>query len=284
MSGSGTRRTTILKRRAGKTARLIFYAKRLGVVIVVLGGISYGVYAVCNSGWFSRTEERTVSGFHEKLANAGFKVRGLMIDGRHYTTRAELKSVLGVEKGASIFSYNLKEMQQGLTQLPWVKTAIVERRLPDTIYVKLQERQPVAIFQKDGKLALVDSEGAILADKNLKEFNGMIVVTGESAPQNAAELIGLVNAEPDLRERIEIARWIGNRRWDIKLKNGITLRLPEEDTGLAIKRLSETQKAEKIMDRQVEAIDLRDPMRIVIQTAPGAVEKYEASFKKEKNI
>ena len=207
-----------------------------------------------------------------------------MIDGRHYTSRAELKSVLDVEKDASIFSYDLGEIQSAIAKLPWVKSATVERRLPDTIYVKLQEREPVALYQKDGKLALVDSEGVILSNKNLSNFKNMIVITGESAPQNAPELIGLINAEPELRERIEIARWIGDRRWDIKLKNGITLRLPEEDAGLAIKRLAEAQKNEKVMDRQVEAIDLRDPMRIVIQTAPGAVDKYEASFKKEKNI
>ena len=207
-----------------------------------------------------------------------------MIDGRHYTSRAELKTALGVEKDDSIFAYDLADMQAKLSKLPWVKTAIVERRLPDTIYVKLQERQPVAIYQKDGKQALVDAEGAILTNKDFAQFKDMIVITGEAAPQNAPELIGLINAEPDLRGRIEIARWIGNRRWDIKLKNGITLRLPEEDTGLAIKRLSEAQKSEHVMDRQVEAIDLRDPVRIVIQTAPGAVDKYEASFKKEKNI
>lgn len=207
-----------------------------------------------------------------------------MIDGRHYTSRNELKLALGVEKDESIFVYDIVKMQERISKLPWVKTAIVERRLPDTIYVKLQERQPVAIYQKEGKLALVDAEGATLTDKNFSQFKNMIVITGEAAPQNAPELIGLINAEPDLRERIEIARWIGNRRWDIKLRNGITVRLPEEDAGLAIKRLSEAQKTEQVMDRQVEAIDLRDPMRIVVQTAPGAVEKYEAGYHKEKNI
>ncbi len=218
------------------------------------------------------------------MANAGFKVRGLMIDGRHYTSRKELKTALGVEKDESIFAYDIAEMRERLSKLPWVKTVIVERRLPDTIYVRLNERQPVALYQKDKKLSLVDAEGFILTDKNLDQFKDLIVITGENAPQNAPELMGIINAEPDLKERIEIARWIGNRRWDISLKNGITLRLPEEDAGLAIKRLAETQKSEQIMDRHLEAIDLRDPMRIVVQTAPGAAQKYEASFKKEKNI
>ncbi|PZP56755.1 MAG: cell division protein FtsQ [Micavibrio aeruginosavorus] len=284
MSGSGTRRTTILKRRAGKTARLIFYAKRAGLVIVILGAVTYGVKTILNSMWFSRTEERTVTSFHDKMAGAGFKVRGLMIDGRHYTNRKELKSALGVQKDESIFIYDITEMRDKLSRLPWVKEAVVERRLPDTIYVKLNERRPVALYQKEGKLSLVDAEGVILTDKDLESFKSLIVITGENAPQNAPELMGLINAEPDLKERIEIARWIGNRRWDIRLKNGITLRLPEDDAGLAIKRLAEAQKTEQVLDRHLEAIDLRDPMRIVVQTSPGDAQKYDASFKKEKNI
>lgn len=195
-----------------------------------------------------------------------------------------MKAVLGVKKDTSIFAYDLAEIQQRLVRLPWIKTATVERHLPDTIYIKLQERQPVALWQKDNKLALVDSEGVILADKNLSAFKDLIIITGEHAPQNAGELSGFLHAEPELKDRIEIARWIGNRRWDIRLKNGITVRLPEEDAGFAIKRLVEAQDKEKVMDRQVEAIDLRDPVRIVVQTAPGAVDKYEAGYRKEKNI
>ena len=246
--------------------------------------MSYGFHSATTSGWFGRTQERTLNSFHEKLAGAGFKTRDLLIDGREYTSREDLKAATGIEKDTSIFAYDLTDIQKKVTSLPWVKTATVERRLPDTIYIRLQERVPVALYQKDNKLVLVDGEGAVLTDQNLGQFKSMLVITGEKAPQNASELIGMIDAEADLKSRIQIARWIGNRRWDIELKNGITVRLPEEDAGLAIKRLTEAQKNEKVMDRQVEAIDLRDPLRIVVQTAPGAVNKYEAGYHKEKNI
>ena len=156
MSGSGTRRTTILKRRAGQTARLIYYAKKLGLLLVVLGGIAFGFHALTNSIWFNRTEERTITSFHEKLAASGFKTKDLLIDGRDHTSRADLKAALGIQKGESIFAYDLEGMQKKISTLPWVKTATVERLLPDTIYIKLQEREPVALWQRDGKLALVD--------------------------------------------------------------------------------------------------------------------------------
>ncbi len=262
----------------------MFYTKRAGLAVAALGLVSYGIYSAAHSERFARIQENTGHSFAEKTANAGFRVRNLLVEGREYTSRAELKSIIGLRKGNSIFSYDLENLQTRISSLPWVKSSVVERRLPDTIYVRLEERRPVALWQRDGKLALVDAEGIILTEDNLGRFSDMIVVTGENAPQNAPELVGLIEAEPDLRDRVDIARWIGNRRWDIRLKNGITVRLPEEDAGLAIKRLAEAQAKERVMDRHVEAIDLRDPLRIVIQTAPDAVEKFEAGYKREKNI
>lgn len=284
MSGSGTRRTTILKRRAGKTARVVYYAKRGGLACLVLALTSFGFQKLVNSEWYIAKKERTAESFHARTANAGLRVRGFLIDGRYHTTREELMAATGIRKDESIFTYDLAEIQKRVVSLPWVKTATVERRLPDTIYINLVERAPVALYQKNNKLTLVDAEGAALTDKNLADFKDLIVITGEQAPQNASELIGIIDAERDFKDRIKIARWIGNRRWDIELKNDVTIRLPEEDPGLAIKRLVEAQKTEQVMDRHVEAIDLRDANRIVVQTTPGAVDKYEASFKKEKNI
>lgn len=246
--------------------------------------MGYGVHAVSNSGWFARTEERIINGFYNKTANAGFRVENLLVEGRNNIDRGFIKNVMGVEKGKSIFYYDLVALQENINKISWVKSTVVERRLPDTLYIGLRERVPVAIWQKEGKQYLVDAEGVVLTDRDLGKFKDNLIITGDKAAQNAAELIGLIDVEADLKERIEIARWIGNRRWDLKLKNGIVVRLPEEDTGLAIKKLAEAQKYEQIMDRHVAAIDLRDPLRIVVQTEPGAAEKYEAGYRKEKNI
>ena len=256
----------------------------MGLVLAFLGVGALGVRMVLTSAWFTHTEISTVENLKKQTVAAGFEVKGLMVDGRIHTDRNELKRALGITRNNSIFSYDIASIQQRVSTLPWVKTAVVERRLPDTIYVKIVERVPVAIWQKDGKLALVDSEGNVLTQKNLQRFSGMLVVTGENAPRNAPYLTQIIAAEKDLAGRIEIARWIGDRRWDIKLKNGITLRLPEDDMELALKRLAEAQANDRVLDRMVETIDLRDPMRIVVQTAPGAAQKYDADYKREKNI
>jgi cell division protein FtsQ len=68
------------------------------------------------------------------------------------------------------------------------------------------------------------------------------------------------------------------------LKNGVSVKLPEDDLGQAVRRLANAQGEAGLMDRKIQSIDLRDPLRIVVQTAPGAAEEYQAAYHPQKNI
>ncbi|MDY0028900.1 MAG: cell division protein FtsQ/DivIB [Pseudobdellovibrionaceae bacterium] len=284
MSRSGTRRNSILNRRAGQKARVSYWLKRVGVAAALFVGAGGGAYYAVQSGWWHQFEAETTEKFHAEMEQNGFAVSNLMIEGRENVGRDELKSILNVARGQSIFEPDLAVMKKKLEALSWVKSAVVERHLPDTLYVRLDERRPLVLWQRKNKLSVVDSEGHVLSDSNLNKFKNLMIVVGEKAPEFAPELVAMLEAEPDFGSRVESAKWIGGRRWDLYLKNGVEVRLPEEDMGQAIKRLADAQREAKLMDRDVLAIDLRDPVRIVVQTSPGQAEEYQASFSPQKRI
>ncbi len=236
------------------------------------------------SGWLAQTTGRVERSFYTASGNRGFTVENLVIEGRNNVSAGQLKSLIGVEKGEPIFATDLSAIEAKLEQVAWVQDALVERRLPDTLFVTIKERQPLALWQRQGKLAVVDAEGVVLTETNLDKFSSLPIIVGDEAPQRAPELVAMIQAEPALKARLESAKWIGGRRWDLYLKNGVAVRLPEDDQGLAIARLAKAQSDGAIMDRAIEAIDLRDPVRIVVQTKPGAVQEYEASYTPDKNI
>ncbi|MCB1551991.1 MAG: cell division protein FtsQ/DivIB [Alphaproteobacteria bacterium] len=284
MSRSGTRRTSILNRRAGQKARLSFWMKRLGFasLLILIGGS--GAFYAYHSGRWHQFQIETTEAFHDSMEDHGFAVSNLLIDGRVFVDRDDLKAILNVDRGQSIFEPDLVVMKTKLENLDWVKSAVVERHLPDTLYVHLEERWPLVLWQRKNKLAVVDAEGHVLTEENLSRFKNLLIVVGEDAPHYAPELVAMLEAESDFAQRIESAKWIGGRRWDLFLKNGVEVRLPEEDIGQAIKRLADAQREAQLMDRNVLAIDLRDPMRIIVQTAPGKAEDYQASFRIQKKI
>lgn len=284
MSKTGTRRTAIMNRRAGQQARVAYWMKRFGLVViaggVVIGSLTYAT----SSGYFDQMFGRMARSFHAEMAESGFKVEKIMVVGRMNADRDALKYLVDIEKGQSIFQPDLDELKDKLEHLTWVKSAVVERHLPDTIAVRLEERKPLALWQNQGKLSVIDTDGQVLSDGRLDRFKNLLILVGEDAPAHAADLVIMINAEPDLKARVESAKWIGGRRWDLFLKNGVSVKLPEDDLGQAVRRLASAQGEAKLMDKKIQSIDLRDPLRIVVQTEPGAAEEYQAAYRPQKNI
>lgn len=284
MPAHGTRRSTIMNRRAGHRARITYWLKRSSIAVATLGIVTYGGFYLYASGWVGQQTGRVERSIYASMGNHGFSVSNLVIEGRANVAASELKSLIGVDKGDPIFATDLHAIKDRLEQVSWVDHAQVERRLPDTLYINLTERKPIALWQRQGKLAVVDAAGVVLSESNLDKFRDLPIIVGDEAPKRAPDLVAMIQAEPDLKARLESAKWIGGRRWDLYLKNGVAVRLPEDDQGQAIARLAKAQKDGGLMDREIEAIDLRDPVRIVVQTKPGAVQEYQASYTPDKNI
>lgn len=276
MSRTGTRRSSILKRRSAGSERLIVFIKRFGLFLCA------GVFIFWIGSWFvmSGTSERIGQKIDSALLDTtgswGFAVKQIDVDGRHYTDVDTLKAMLNIEKGDPIFSFQPAKARELLEKISWVKTAHVERRLPDTIYIKLTERKPFALWQRNQKLALVDSDGVVLTTDNLQKFKDLIILVGDDAPKKAESLLVMLQAEPLIEERVEAATLVGGRRWDLKLKSGADVKLPEEELGLALRKLATNHEEDGILDKNVLSIDVREGDRITVRTKPGAVQEFNA--------
>lgn len=230
------------------------------------------------SGTLDRTQQRTQNKIYDMLADAGFRVNNILVEGRYETDPDVLRAIINLNRGDPIFAFDPAETREMIERLSWVREAHVERRLPDTIYVGIVERQPIALWQHKNKLRVIDAEGVTLTDKLSANQKTLPIVVGEYANEQAYDLLVMLEAEPEIRELLEAAIWVGDRRWDLTLKNKISVRLPEMDIGLALSRLAKAQAQDKILDKDLNVIDLRETDRITVRTRPGTVQEYKASF------
>ncbi len=208
----------------------------------------------------------------------GFVVENILVEGRSYTDPDAIMAILNIKKGDPVFSFEPQPAQDMLNKLSWVKEARVQRRLPDTIYVGLVERKPMALWQYKGKVKVIDEEGETLTSDKLARFKDLLIVTGEDAPGRAYLLIEALDFEPDIQQRSESAMLVSGRRWDLTLTGGIKVRLPEEEIGFALRRLASAHEESALLDKDIKSIDLREAERIIVQTRPGAVQDYRATF------
>lgn len=215
-------------------------------------------------------EARTA--FITASADAGLAVHDVAVHGRTATEPDVVLRTLGVARGAPILDLDLGEARARLEQLPWVASAAIERHLPDTLYVRLSEREPMAIWQHDRKFTVIDREGRPLADasdlarRGNRDVERLPQVVGANAPGQVQKLLAALQRVPTVAQRVKAATWVGDRRWDLTLDNGVVVKLPEGGMLTALRQLADMDSQGKVLDRDIVAVDLRQPDRMVLQT------------------
>jgi cell division protein FtsQ len=274
----GTRQSTINKRRKGLMAVVLPWGKRFGVI----SGIA--ALALWGGAWVYMIDghNKALSWVQEKtagtMADAGFAVENILVEGREQTDPEALLVLIDVEKGDPLLAINPREIKARIEQMEWVASARVERRFPDTLYIRLQERVPIAFWQREKDTVLIDEAGEIINAGQKARFKNLMIVSGRAAPEHAKSLIDMMTDYPALSERVQAAMWMGDRRWDFLLKTGVAIKCPEGDLAAALDLLAEAQQQHGLLDKDIQSIDLREQGRIIIRTKPGEAQEY---FKKQ---
>ncbi|MBT7944160.1 MAG: FtsQ-type POTRA domain-containing protein [Alphaproteobacteria bacterium] len=238
----------------------------LMVVLIALGlGGGWGVW---RSDLIPNALEKTRWAVIAASTKMGFKVDEILVIGRNETKQKELLSAVRLARGAPILAFDLEAAQKRVEALPWVRKASVERMLPDTVLLNVEEREPLVLWQHKGAFALIDTDGEVILRKGLERFSDLLVVVGADAPKHAAKLLQALATEPELMDLVKAAVRVGGRRWNLRLKGDIDVRLPETDAAAAWTRLAEYEKTHQVLARDVRILDLRMPDRLIVRRPP----------------
>ena len=147
----------------------------------------------------------------------------------------------------------------------WIKNLSVMRRLPNTIVIHITERTPIAIWQHEKKLALIDFEGNIVDTNHIEDFPNLLQVVGSDANLYAEHLIENLQTEPSLVGSVVSAVRYGERRWNLILKQSITVKMPENNFDKALHYLAKMHESSKLFDQNYKSLDLRDPSKYYVE-------------------
>lgn len=251
-------------------------ALKTTAALALIAGLGAGGAYIWKSGGADRLEDIAFdlrSGAMNLTARAGLAVGDVVVEGRERTAARDVLAVLDARRGAPILAFDPHAAKAELETLPWVRRATVERRLPDTIHVRIEERIPLALWQNRGRFSVIDLEGREIAGVDPGHFARLLAVVGDDAPQHAAPLIALLDTEPAMRARVAAAVRVGGRRWNLNLDNGVVVNLPETNAGAAYERLAQLARDNGLVERDLVSVDLRLPDRLILRardTAPAA--------------
>lgn len=242
---------------------------RIGMMLAVMliaGGSATFAWRV---GWPQQQVMRLADAAFQTTARAGLALHDVVVEGREFTGADELMAALQVRRGMPILAFDRASALQRLEQLPWLSGVVIERRLPDMLYVRLQERQPMARWQIRNRVHVIDRDGKAILPASAQNFTDLPLVVGEGAADHALDLVIALAAHPKIHDILRAATRIGNRRWDLTLTPGVTVRLPEAPPAEGLKRLATLMEEQQILARDITAIDLRIIGRTAIERASG---------------
>jgi cell division protein FtsQ len=208
------------------------------------------------------------------LGRMGFVVRNIQLTGLKQVDRDTVYRIVSEAHGQDMPLVDLSQLRSQLLQLGWIEDARVSRRLPDTLAIDLVERVPAAVLQRNQQLSLIDAQGHVLAAVDAHTMPVQLpLVIGDGVEGHIGALRALIASQAPLKQLIDGATWVGQRRWDLRFQSGETLSLPEGD-GEALKALATFTKKDqeaRLLGQGYVRIDMRDPSRMVVRTSrdPG---------------
>ena len=244
--------------------------------LIVAGSIGYGIV----KGGHLEPVVTAFKAARDSAANAaGFRIAGIAFSGQQHLNREEILTLAGISGTSSLLFFDVADARRRLMNDPRIADATILKLYPDRLQVTITERQPFALWQKDKQVVVIAPDGAVLEQYVSRSFVELPFVVGKGADKQAKNFIALLDRYPDVRANVRAAILIAERRWNLRLKNGLDVKLPETDVGRALERLAAIDRDLQLTSRDVTVVDLRLPDRVTVRMSDAVAQAREAAAK-----
>lgn len=250
----------------------------VATLFILLGSLAIGVVR----GGHLEAMIEAFRDARDAVANtAGFRIANVAITGRNYLSRDEVLAIGGVTGRRSLLFLDAASVRERLKAAPWIADATVLKFYPDSIQIDIVERTPFALWQHDGSVSVISAKGVVLQPYAPGPFRSLPLVVGRGADTHAKDFLDLLERYPNIRQQVKAVVYVGERRWNLRLGDGVDVRLPEQGVETALATLTRLDKDENLFSRDITAIDLRLPDRLTVRLSEDAA-KARADMLKDK--
>lgn len=237
--------------------------RRPGLKAILRGSLAIGICAMIAAGYVERV--RLLDGIVTASADTGLRLQTIEVKGRAHTPKSVILAASELTLGDPMLTISLPALHERLSTIGWIDEVAIERRMPSTIRIVLTERVPMALLQTEAGHRVIDRTGTIIAGADPSVFGHLTVVAGTSAAPNAGPILNILQTEPELFADVWAVTYQSERRWDVHLRNGIRVRLPETDPRTAWSRLAIIDHSKQITNRDLAVIDMRVPDQMIVE-------------------
>ncbi len=170
-------------RAAGFIGRFFAFAIEAVLCIGILGVATYAFYSFAGNSDY-------------------FRVKWLQIEGTKVLSEDVIREHCGVTDTSNILFLSQREIRRRVEAIPYVRECRVTSVFPDTVVIRITEREAVATVLSDNRLLAVDREGRILSELGLADEQPGPLIT--NLPIEGALELGQIIDHPALREALSV--------------------------------------------------------------------------------
>jgi cell division protein FtsQ len=254
-----------------------------GGVLVLALFLGVGLYGATRNGDYADFVKSYGAPTDLAAKALGFPIDAIALTGQKVLEPREILDAAAITPRNSLLFLDAAGVRDRLKTVPLVRDAVITKLFPDRLTIALDERDPVAIWQLDGKLSIVSGDGVVIDDIHDGRFVGLPFVVGDGANTKVGEFLALLDGAGELRSRIVAGIRVGDRRWRLKMDNGTVVDLPELHADRAVAQLVALDKQARLLDKDVVSVDLRIPGRVTARLSDdAAAARAEMLAKKSK--
>jgi cell division protein FtsQ len=264
------------RRLAARLAQIPQGAGVAGSLLLIGATLSYGAIAGGHVGAVTDW----LKGVRDNAANTlGFRIAAVSVSGESQVTREQALALAGVTGRSSLLFFNAETARAQLLANPWIADAAVLKLYPDRLLITITERRAFALWQRNGQVNVIADDGTVLQPFVEDRYRGLPLVVGSGAERRAKDFVGLLDRFPEIRSALTASVLVAERRWNLRLTNGMDVRLPENDLQAALDRLVKLDRDKKLLSRDITSIDLRLPDRVTVRLSDAATQAREDALK-----
>ena len=251
-------------------------AGTIGAAMLVAASVGYGI---AKGGHVDEIASEMQYLCDSAANGAGLRISSVAVSGETQLRRADILHLVGVTNSSSLLCLDAAAARGKMKTNPWIAEATVLKLYPGRLQIDIKERSAVALWQKDGVVSVIAADGTVLEPFDGSRFSTLPLVVGDGAERQAQDFLNLIARYPVVRNEVEAFVLVAQRRWNLHLKNGIDVRLPETDAEQALRTLVNLARDKKLLSRDIVAIDLRLPDRVTVRLSDAAAQARDAAIK-----
>ncbi|MCA9472319.1 MAG: FtsQ-type POTRA domain-containing protein [Nitrospira sp.] len=114
----------------------------------------------------------------ESIAMSWTTVQHVSVVGLNELERKDIAPELALSSETSLLQIQPESLAARLESHPWIRRAVVERVFPQTLAIRVEEREPVAIWRSSGKTYFLDREAHLFPPVHDTPMSDLPTVAG----------------------------------------------------------------------------------------------------------